>query len=113
MLRSHPGRTEREPHERKGIGPYSYDQIKNTKPVGRIGGILVGTFYGIWGMARLCEVVSTRRAEVRTFGATGSHVGAFVEVFGLFAISIFVGHVGVIYYWRKIADLVRGRKSVT
>jgi hypothetical protein len=88
--------------KRPGIGIYSFDQIKNTKPVGRIGGILVGLFYSAWGLARLNDVVAFRRAETRAFGSADPHIGAFILAFALLAIGAFVGHVGAIYYWRKI-----------
>jgi uncharacterized membrane protein YuzA (DUF378 family) len=94
--------TEKDTAQERGIGVYSYNQIKNTKLVGRVGAMLVGLLYVIWGLARLHEVVVFRTAEAKAFGSAESHVGAFIVAFTLMAIGIFVGHVGVIYYSRKL-----------
>lgn len=96
--------------EKRGIGFYSYNQIKNTRPVGRIGAMIVGLFYLVWGLLRLSILISTRRAEVRAFGSAEPHVGAFIVAFALLVIGTFVGHVGVIYYFRK---LYRGARKPT
>ncbi len=108
-MRKHTGGTGSQPQRRNGIGFYSYNQIRNTTHVGRIAGILVGALYASWGTSMLREVISAREAEVLAFGAARPHIGILVEALSLFAISMFVAHVGVIFYWRKFSDFVRGR----
>jgi hypothetical protein len=88
--------------KRQGIGIYSYDQIKNTKPVGRIGALLVSLFYLAWGLSRLSDAIALRRAEAQAFGSAEPHVGAFILAFVLLVIGAFVGHVPVIHYVRKL-----------
>src|SRR4029077_19963355 len=102
LVRRNLGRPMNKEHKRRGIGIYSYDQIKNTKPIGRIGAMLVGLFYLLWGLSRLSEVVAIRRSESQVFGSAEPHVAAFIAAFALLAIGAFVGHVGVIYYSRKL-----------
>jgi hypothetical protein len=94
---------------RRGIGIYSYDQIKNTKPVGRIGAMVVGFLYAVWGLARLHDAIAFRRAEARAFGSAEPHLGAFIVAFALLLVGVFVAHVGVIYYWRKIYNWISTR----
>lgn len=96
---------------RRGIGIYSYNQIKNTTLVGHIGALVVGLFYCAWGLARLSITIETRRAEVRAFGSADPHVAAFIGACGLLAIGAFVGHVGVIYYSRKISAWILRNRS--
>jgi hypothetical protein len=88
--------------QKRGIAFYSYNQIRNTRPVGRIGAMLVGLFYLGWGLSRLHDAIVFRRAETKAFGSAELHVGAFIVAFALLGIGAFVGHVGVIYYFRKL-----------
>ena len=71
-------------------------------PIGRIGAILIGRIHGLCGLAYLADIIDTRKAEVHAFGFAEAHFLGFsfsilVMVFGLFVV-----HVGIIYYRRKI-----------
>ena len=92
----------RTPTEKRGIGIYSYDQNKNMKPVGYAGAILIGAFYLCWGLSRLYGTIMFRRAETKAFGSPEPHVGAFIVAFSMVIFGAFLGHAGLIYYWRKI-----------
>jgi len=91
----------RAPTEKRGIGIYSYDQIKNMKPVGYAGAILVGAFYLIWGLSRLYSTILIREAETKAFGTPDPHLGAFIVAFSMVVFGLFVANAGLIYYWRK------------
>jgi hypothetical protein len=89
--------------QKRGIGFYSYNQIKNTRPVGRIGAMLVALFYLGWGLSRLHDAIVFRTAETKAFGsAEPPHWSFHCGFCPALAIGAFVGHVGVIYYSRKL-----------
>jgi len=88
--------------QKRGIGFYSYNQIKNTRPVGRIGAMLVGGIYGVVGFALIIRLISIRKAEAHIWGSPESHAIGFIFGLCLIGIGAFVAHVGVIYYSRKL-----------
>lgn len=85
-----------------GIGIYSYDQIKNTRPIGRIGAMLIGAAWILAGVANIYKLELERTFERRAFGSATLHLMGFVLSVSLIAGGIFCAHVGVIYYWRKL-----------
>jgi hypothetical protein len=71
-------------------------------PVGRIGAMLFGGIYGICGLVYLVHVMDVRNAEEHAFGTPESHVAGFAFAIFLMAVGLFLSHVGIIYYWRKL-----------
>jgi hypothetical protein len=87
---------------KRGIGFYRYSQTKNTKPVGRIGAMLIGGIYVLVGLFVIMRLIGVRQAEVRIWGSAEHHFVGFVFGICLIAIGVFAAHVGVIYYSRKL-----------
>jgi hypothetical protein len=84
-------------------------QIKNTRPVGRISAMLVALFYLGWGLSRLHDAIVFRTAETKAFGsAEPPHWSFHCGFCPALAIGAFVGHVGVIYYSRKLYHWASG-----
>jgi len=94
--------SERVAKQKRGIGFYSYNQIKNTRPVGRIGAMLVGGIYLLVGIYIIMRFVDVRKAEAHIWGSAESHTLGFIFGVCLICIGAFVAHVGVIYYSRKL-----------
>jgi hypothetical protein len=94
--------------QKRGIGIYSYNQIKNTRPIGRIGAMFVGGIYALVGVGIIVRLFTLRRAEVRVWGSPEPHWVGFVFGICLVCIGAFLAHVGVIY-WRKLRLRGSGR----
>ncbi len=92
--------------EKRGIGYYSYGQIKNTTTPGRLGAIIIGAAWVFGGVFVIARMISVRRAEVHVWGSPDSHVIGFILGISLIGIGAFVAHVGVIYYSRKLYQRV-------
>jgi hypothetical protein len=88
--------------QKRGIGFYSYNQIKNTRPVGRIGAMLIGGIYVLVGLYVILNLIGVRHEEARIWGAAESHAVGFLFGVCLIGIGAFCAHVGVIYYSRKL-----------
>jgi hypothetical protein len=88
--------------QKRGIGFYSYNQIKYTRPVGRIGAMLVGGIYVSVGFYIIVHLIDVRKAEARIWGSSDPHAIGFIFAVCLIGIGAFAVHVGVIYYWQKL-----------
>jgi hypothetical protein len=87
--------------QKRGIGFYSYSQIKNTRPIGRIGAMLIGGIYVLVGLYVILHLIGLRHAEANIWGSAESHAVGFLFGVCLIGIGAFCVHVGVIYYSRK------------
>jgi len=92
--------------QKRGIGYYSYSQIKNTTTAGRLGAIVIGASWVFGGLFVIARMISVRKAEVHVWGSPDSHAIGFVLGISLIGIGAFVAHVGVIYYSRKLYNRV-------
>jgi hypothetical protein len=88
--------------QKRGIGFYSYNQIKNTRPVGRVGAMLIGVIYVLVGIFVILRVISVRKAESLIWGSAEPHAVWFIFGVCLIGIGAFAAHVGMIYYFRKL-----------
>jgi len=96
-----PVSVDKESTQKRGIGFYSYSQLKNTRPVGRVGAMLIGGIYVLVGLYVILHLISLRQAEAHIWGSAKSHVVGFFFGVCLIGIGAFCVHVGVIYYSRK------------
>jgi hypothetical protein len=88
--------------QKGGIGFYSYNQIKNTRPAGRIGAMLIGGIYVLVGLFVIVRLINVRKAEAHIWGSAEPHTIGFIFGVCLIGIGAFAVHVGVIYYSRKL-----------
>jgi hypothetical protein len=88
--------------KKRGIGYYSYDQIKNETTAGRLGAIVIGSAWIFGGLFVIVRLINVRRAEFHVWGAADSHVIGFIFGACLIGIGAFAMHVGLIHYSRKL-----------
>jgi|SRR5579863_1930109 len=88
--------------KRRGIGYYSFSQIKNTTTAGRLGSILIGGAWVFGGLFVIVRLIDVRTAELRVWGSADSHIFGFIFGICLIGIGAFAAHVGVIFYSRKL-----------
>jgi hypothetical protein len=88
--------------KKRGIGYYSYNQIKNTTTAGRLGGTVIGGAWVFGGAFVIVHLINARNAEFHVWGAADSHITGFIFGVSLIGIGAFAMHVSVIYYSRKL-----------
>jgi len=64
--------------------------------------MLIGGVYGLCGLAYLANIIDARKAEVHAYGFAELHWVGFTFAIFLMANGLFLAHVGIIYYWRKL-----------
>jgi hypothetical protein len=96
----------REDGERKGIGLYTYEQIKNTTPFQYCAQIVVGAIVASVGVLLLYHMTALRSDEVRMFGSAEAHIWGWVAGFAIVVIGLFQAHAGVIFWARRMAKRI-------
>ena len=94
----------------RGIGLYTYEQIKNVTPFQYFAQLLIGTFITSMGAVLLYYVVSARNDEIRKYGAAEGHFWGWLGGCAIVVIGVFMGHAGAIFYLRKLAHICRSSK---
>ena len=92
--------------QKRGIGFYSYNQIKNERPATRFGAMLIGGIYLSVGLFIILRLIAVRKAEAHIWGFAEPHTMGFVFAACLIGIGAFAMHAGVIYYSRKLCRRV-------
>jgi len=86
---------------RGGIGLYTYQQERNTTPFQFAAQIVVGLIVALIGLLLVWGVWQTRRQEISAYGRADSHFGSFAFSVALVMVGVFMGHAGIIFYWKR------------
>jgi hypothetical protein len=90
---------------KRGIGLYTYQQVRNTTRFQFVAQIVVGVILVFAGFLFVYAVREKRLQELSTYGSAGSHWGGLCFGFGMMLYGVFLAHPGIIFCWRKfIAD---------
>lgn len=90
---------------KRGIGLYTYQQVRNTTRFQFVAQIVVGAILVFAGFLFVYAVREKRLQDLSTYGSAGSHWGGLCFGFGMMLYGVFLAHPGIIFCWRKfIAD---------
>ncbi len=87
---------------RRGVGLYTGEQVKNTTPFQYFAQIVVGAVVCITGLMVAYSLYEARAVEILRYGSPDSHVWGFIAAGVLVVIGVFMGHACVIYWWRRL-----------
>jgi hypothetical protein len=88
--------------KRRGIGLYTYEQVKNGTPFGYFAQIVVGTIVAATGALLVYHVVTVRSEEIQVYGSADPHFWGWLAGLAVILIGLFMAHAGLIYYGRRI-----------
>jgi sterol desaturase/sphingolipid hydroxylase (fatty acid hydroxylase superfamily) len=87
---------------RKGVGLYTYEQVKNTTAFAYFAQAFVGTVIAALGALILYHEMVTHRGEVRKYGSPEADVWAWIVGLVVLIIGLFMAHAGVIFWARRV-----------
>jgi H+/Cl- antiporter ClcA len=98
--------------DRKGIGLYTYEQVKNVTAFDYFGLIVIGAVVSALGSFLLHHLISLRGEQIRNYGSAEGAVWGWITGVIMVVIGLFTAHTGVIFYARRVAQLrFRVRRS--
>jgi hypothetical protein len=91
----------------RGIGIWSYEQLKYLRPIHYLGTLIFGLPFCALGIFYLLNVYEERQAEARAFGRPDLHADGLLVGIGFIAFGLLIVHVSIIYYWRRVRSLMQ------
>jgi hypothetical protein len=92
---------------RKGIGLYTYEQVKNTTAFQYFGQVVVGTIVAAVGFVILCRQIAVRSEEVRKYGSSEADLRGWITGLVIVVIGLSMAHAGVIFWTRRMVKRIR------
>jgi hypothetical protein len=97
--------------ERKGVGLYTYEQVKNTSPFQYFAQIVVGMIVAATGGLFLYHEAVVRTEEVQRYGSAETHVWGWLGGLAIVMIGLFMAHAGLVFYGRRIVGAFSRKPS--
>jgi len=92
--------------DRKGIGLYTYEQVKNTTAFQYFAQIVVGAIITALGAIVVWHQVVERGEEVRKYGSSEINLWGWAVGLGGVLIGLFMAHAGAIFWIRRLVKRV-------